>query len=83
MKQTAVEFISKGLFNILQEAEDNNIFEVGTQNFKRYIEMFLEQAIEMEKEQIVEAHLDGQSIDEKQRYGVSDAKQYYNETFKK
>ena len=51
MKQTAVEFISKGLFDILQEAEDNNIFEVGTQNFKRYIEMFLEQAKEMEKQQ--------------------------------
>jgi hypothetical protein len=53
MKQTAVEFISKGLFDILQEAEDNNIFEVGTQNFKRYIEMFLEQAKEMEKQQQV------------------------------
>jgi hypothetical protein len=53
-KQTAVEFISKGLFDILQEAEDNNIFEVGTQNFKRYIEMFLEQAKEMEKQQIIE-----------------------------
>jgi hypothetical protein len=51
MKQSAVEFISKGLFDILQEAEDNNIFEVGTQNFKRYIEMFLEQAKEMEKQQ--------------------------------
>jgi hypothetical protein len=51
MEQTAVEFISKGLFDILQEAEDNNIFEVGTQNFKRYIEMFLEQAKEMEKQQ--------------------------------
>jgi hypothetical protein len=55
MKQTAVEFISKGLFDILQEAEDNNIFEVGTQNFKRYIEMFLEQAKEMEKQQIIES----------------------------
>jgi hypothetical protein len=51
MGQSAVEFISKGLFDILQEAEDNNIFEVGTQNFKRYIEMFLEQAKEIEKQQ--------------------------------
>lgn len=51
MKQTAVEFISKGLFDILQEAENNNILEIGTQNFKRYIEMFEKQAKEMEKEQ--------------------------------
>lgn len=52
MKQTAVEFLSKGLFDILQEAEDNNILEVGTQNFKRYIEMFEKQAKEMEKQDI-------------------------------
>lgn len=49
MKQTAVEFISKGLFDILQEAENNNILEIGTQNFKRYIEMFEKQAKAMEK----------------------------------
>jgi hypothetical protein len=59
MKQSAVEFISKGLFNILQEAEDNNIFDVGTQNFKRYIQMFSEQAKEMEKQQIIYSHLQG------------------------
>lgn len=51
MKQTAVEFISKGLFDILQEAENNNVLEVGTQNFKRYIEMFEKEAKEMEKQQ--------------------------------
>ncbi len=60
--------------------------EIQTKYDKSFVEFYgaeIEQAKEMEKEQIVEAHLDGQSIDEKQRYGVSDAKQYYNETFKK
>lgn len=84
MEQTAVEFISKGLFDILQEAEDNNIFEVGTQNFKRYIEMFLEQAKEMEKQQIIDAYKDSTSqfsVDARIDYPKS-AEQYYNEQFK-
>ena len=51
MKQLAVEFISKGLFDILQEAENQNLLEVGTQNFKRYIEMFEKEAKEIEKQQ--------------------------------
>jgi len=85
MKQTAVKFISKGLFNILQEAEDNDIFEVGTQNFKRYIEMFLDQAKEIEKQQIIDAyeHSTSQfSVDARIDYPKS-AEQYYNETFNK
>jgi hypothetical protein len=49
--ETAVEFISKGLFDILQEAENNNILEVGTQNFMRYIEMFEKEAKKIEEEQ--------------------------------
>jgi hypothetical protein len=84
---TAVEFISKGLFDILQEAEDNNIFEVGTQNFKRYIEMFLDQAKEMQKQQIVDAYVDGFKECEKiheEAFFIQDlSEQYYNETYKK
>jgi hypothetical protein len=83
MKQSAVEFISKGLFDILQEAEDNNIFEVGTQNFKRYIEMFLDQAKEMEKQQIMESYKDSTcqfSVDSRIDCPKS-AEQYYKETF--
>ena len=82
---TAVEFISKRLFNILQEAEDNDIFEVGTQNFKRYIEMFLEEAKEMEKQQIIDSHLNGQSEFDKGKFRtevIKNAEQYYKETFK-
>jgi len=84
MKQTAVEFISKGLFNILQEAEDNNILQVGTQNFKRYIEMFEEQAKEIEKQQIIDAYeysTSQFSVDARIDYPKS-AEQYYNEQFK-
>ena len=77
MKQTAVEFISKGLFNILQEAEDNNILQVGTQNFKRYIEMFEEQAKEMEKQQIIDAYRNGKTQQ------LENSEIYYNETFNK
>jgi hypothetical protein len=83
MKQTAVEFISKGLFDILQEAEDNNIFEVGTQNFKRYIEMFLDQAKEMEKQQHKETWFESASqfAHESEMLYKKDFEQYYNETF--
>jgi hypothetical protein len=80
MEQTAVEFISKGLFNILQEAEDNNILQVGTQNFKRYIEMFEEQAKEIEKQQIIDFANDLLAQNNVNYIAVPDlAEQYYNE----
>jgi hypothetical protein len=71
MKQTAVEWLHEKLAK--SELED----------MQTNINLWFKQALEMEKEQIVEAYLDGQSIDEKQRYGVSYAEQYYNETYKK
>lgn len=89
MKQTAVDFFSKGLFDILQEAEDSNILEVGTQNFKRYIEMFEKQAKEMEKEQIIDARVNGfaEGIDIGGNPITKDISKnheiYYNETFNK
>jgi len=55
MEQTPIEFLSEGLFRILQEAENANIYEVGTQNFKRYIEMFSKEAKELEDKRIIEA----------------------------
>ena len=64
---TAVEFLMDKLFD---PTFDN----------QKQIEWF-EQAKEMEKQQIVDAHLDGQSfsiaIEE-----INYAEQYYNETFK-
>jgi hypothetical protein len=41
----------------------------------------IEQAKELHKQQIIDAHCDGQSIEDTS--GVSDAKDYYNETFNK
>ncbi len=84
MKQTAVEIISKGLFDILQEAEDNNILEVGTQNFKRYIEMFEKSAKEMEKQQVIDFANDLLAQNDTNYIAMPDlAEQYYNETFNK
>ena len=76
MKQTAVEWFSESISEILgkiplTEKQENLCINA------------LNQAKEMFEQQIIDSHLDGQSIDEKQKFGVSDAKQYYNETFKK
>lgn len=66
--KTAVQQI----YDFLNEAEQNNVFEVGTQNLKRYIETIY---LETEKQQIIEAvkfteHTSGYSGEE-----------YYNYTF--
>ena len=88
-KQTAVEFISKGLFDILQEAEDNNIFEIGTQNFKRYVEMFENQAKELEKQDMENKAihfaewLTNKHTLELMRLYEHFEEQFYNETFNK
>jgi hypothetical protein len=41
----------------------------------------IEQAKEMEKQQIIEAHFEGQ-CDKTEGYPIKIAEQYYNETFK-
>jgi hypothetical protein len=65
MKQTAVEWLVEKL----------------DQNFDYVADTLIEQAKEMEKQQIIDAHLDGQcfstTIEE-----IDYAKDYYNETFK-
>jgi hypothetical protein len=73
MKQTAVELLIDKLTEsqflwLSDKPEMNELLEI------------INQAIEMEKEQIVEAHLDGQSLVScKDEY----AELYYNETYKK
>jgi hypothetical protein len=69
MKQTAVEFLYEALW------------EAGKDKFMWQI--ILQQAIEMEKEQIKEAYKDG-SRDLEIQYsdvGEINAEQYYNETY--
>ena len=70
MKQTAVEWLYK---NLLENPISNQDVE--------YNEAVFHNAKEMEKQQIIDAHLDGQcfstTIEE-----IDYAKDYYNETFK-
>lgn len=62
---TSIEWLREKLFNDFKFAFSDNIFE---------------QAKEMHKAEIINAHLDGQSLVScKDEY----AEQYYNETFKK
>ena len=67
MKQTATEWLFEKLWE--------------TPKDKLTWHSILEQAKEMEKQQIIDAHCDGQSI--KDTCGVTDAEQYYKETYDK
>jgi hypothetical protein len=73
MKQTAVEWL-------LNAIETKNGKE-----FSSYYSEFVEQAKEMEKEQIIDAHIEGQRVFDKYphtQWTNDKAEQYYNETFK-
>ena len=77
MKQTAVECLEDELNQIKSSSTDMN----STVKFLEieFKELF-EQVKEMEKQQIIDAHLDGQSfLSLKNEH----AEQYYNETFNK
>ena len=74
-KQTAVEWLEEKYRSLLIEADfnDTHIFVFD----ERRNELF-RQAKQMEKEQIMDAHIDGQSLVScKDEY----AEQYYNETY--
>lgn len=65
------------LWDHLHDAEANGVYEIGTQNFKRYIEGIY---FEAEKKQIIDAHNSGQNIviiDS----DFTDAESYYTSTF--
>ncbi len=75
MKQTAVEWL-------VEQIENKNGKE-----FNSYFKEFIEQAKEMEKEQIIYSNYNGQSVDKKLKdinihQMKNKAEQYYNETFK-
>jgi hypothetical protein len=66
MKQTAVEWL-------IDELKDNGI---------DYLDLayeIIEQALEMEKQQIIDAYIEGYSSN----LNASDSEKYYNETYKK
>ena len=68
MKQTAVEFLIQEIFGTIL---------IGNHVLKK-----IKQAKEMEKEQIINAYCDGYIKPYSQEM-ITDAEQYYNETFKK
>jgi len=72
VKQTAIEWLDEQL-QIMDSKSFNNLIqiEMGRDNYKQVIE----QAKEMEKQQIIQASCCGGD-------GESEAEQYYNETFK-
>jgi hypothetical protein len=78
MKQTAVDWLSEQLLNL--DIEFDSIL-INRANYWVKRNNILEQAKEMEKQQIIDAHLDGQcfsiAIEE-----IDYAEEYYNETFK-
>ena len=67
-KQTAVQWL-------LQRFEDGDMYNVEDAQFIKH------QALAMEKEQIVDAHFEGQ-CDNTEGYPLQIAKQYYEETYK-
>ena len=79
MKQTAVEWLLDQL--------ENQVSDDGKQTMSLKVTGFLlEQAKEMEKQQIIDAHINGQSEYDKGAYRkeVEDnSEYYYNETFNK
>jgi hypothetical protein len=71
-KQTAVEWL-------LQRFEDGDMYNVEDVQFIKH------QAKEMEKEQIMDAHIEGQRVFDKHphtQWTNDQAEQYYNETYK-
>ena len=72
MKQTAIEWLYNNLKSHFEH--DGDLLEVVNFSF--------EQAKEMEKQQIIDAHIKGHNAPSSTIKNY-DAEQYYNETFKK
>jgi hypothetical protein len=69
MKQTAVEWL-------VEQLKENNML-----TFDEWTEL-VEQAKAMEKEQIIESHIEGFYSPPFRKSRKAEAEQYYNETFK-
>jgi hypothetical protein len=73
-KQTAIEYLLKKLIRL---GDNSKIL---------FYQKEIEEAKEMEKQQIIYAHLNGQATFDKGKFReevVKNAEQYYNETFEK
>ena len=70
MKQTAVEWLAKELYEKFEMKGDGILFDE-----------FLKQAKEMEKQQIIQSNRDGVDMIVNEKHFIT-GEQYYNETFK-
>ena len=74
MKQTAVDWLYNNLKSHFEH--DGDLLEC--------VQMSMQQAKEMEKEQIIDAHIEGQRVFDKHphtQWTNGQAEAYYNETF--
>ena len=76
MKQTAVEWLEEQQAHLFNQLEIN---EIEISEYKYYLDLILNQAKEMEKEQIIDAYYQGDADSDNIHV---DAEQYYKETFK-
>ena len=77
MKQTAVEWLANSIIDL---EERLRLKEINLNDFIEEKDLLIEQAKEMEKEQIIRTHLMARCYDNKN--SVTEAEEYYNETFK-
>ena len=77
MKQTAVEWLANSIINL---EERLRLKEININDFIEEKDLLVEQAKEMEKEQIIRTHLMARCYDNQNSF--TEAEQYYNETFK-
>jgi hypothetical protein len=82
MKQTAVEWLAQKFEELLLKLDFN---EISDEEYLEETEHIVIIAKEMEKEQIILSHINGQSEYDSQAFSSSNTKiaeQYYNEQFK-
>ena len=86
MKQTSVEWLIKELEEQKLIKLDKLSTILFNKNFATRYELIIEQAKEMEKEQIEDAHIEGQRVFDKHdhtQWTTDQAELYYNERYNK
>jgi hypothetical protein len=79
MKQTAVEWLAEKIDYAYCMVKRDEISPALAEEWKKH---YLEQAKEMEKQQIIDAYTNGDNIQWDKQIRTRAAEQHYNETFK-
>ena len=79
MKQTAVEWLAEKIDYAYCMVKRDEISPALAEEWKKH---YLEQAKEMEKQQIIDAYTNADNIQWDKQIRTRAAEQYYNETFK-